>query len=86
MSAKNFLFFYISMLLVSCQSDPRLYFKAPEITPAIVNNCDGYKDGELIDVTNFLAVDPLEYNTLQEYYEDKELRLYICLKYKRRCR
>ena len=74
------------MLLISCQTDSRAYFKAPEITPVIVNNCDGYRNGNLVDVTNFLAVDPDDYKTLQEYYEDKEFRLYVCLKYRKGCK
>ena len=88
MIVKNFRYFFISIILASCDSVPNNYFKRPEISP-IISNGDGtgFRNGELVpDLTNNLCITPKEYNELYEFYDDIELRLYICLKYNRRCR
>lgn len=72
--------------MVSCrlEKDP---FNRPKISPAINSNCGGYRNGEYIDTTNWLSVSPEEYNqVIQPYWEDKEYRLYICLKFPGRCK
>lgn len=59
------------------------YFKRPDLDACISNN-DGtcYLRGELVeDTENWLCSSPENYGTIQEYYEDKEHRLMICLKY-----
>jgi len=78
---------------VSCQTpDARRiseYVGRPEFSPACISNGDGtcYKDGELLeDTTNFLMTDGEEYGRLVDHLENVERRLYICLKYRRRCR
>jgi len=77
-------------LLISCAScestRARDYLNAPTVIPAINANCGGFRDGEFIDTTNFLSVDSKDYDTLISYVEDIEARLYICLKYKRKCK
>lgn len=82
-TVNSFLLFLVIILTVSCRvpEDP---FNRPKIVPAIVNNCSGFRNGEEIDVTNFLAVDHLEYEQLQSFYEDVEFRLYICNRSRRR--
>jgi hypothetical protein len=75
------------MTLTGCQTTSiREYFNAPDVKESIVNECTGYQNGELIDVTNHISVDPSDYEVLKTYYEDKEYRLYICLKYPRKCK
>jgi len=70
-----------------CQSTkPSEYFGRKKIAPAINSNCGAFQAGEYIDATNYISVSPEDYEYLINYFEDKELRLYVCLKYKRRCR
>lgn len=66
----------------SCQS-PGLYFGRPSIVPTINNEGTGFRNGVEIDTTNFICVDPKEYGIIQDYYEDKEYRLYLCLRHNR---
>ena len=82
MNAKHFQLFLLILVAVSCTT-PAEYFKRPGIMPTINNVGTGYRNGEEIDTTNFICVDPSEYNTLQDYYNDKEYRLYRCLKFNR---
>lgn len=76
------------MILTSSCNTPEDYFKRPKIDPTILNgDGTGYKAGVLVeDTTNFLAVDSYEYLELEEYIDDLEYRLFICLKYPKRCR
>lgn len=85
---KGFLLVLFSLIFLgSCQSTkPGEYFNRPKVIPAINSNCTAVKDGELIDATNFISVSAEDYDLIQKYYEDKEFRLYICLKYKRKCK
>jgi len=86
-NAKSFLLFLLTILAVNSCRVPNNPFNRPEITPTIMGNCAGFRDGQEIDATNFIGVDPLEYNQLEEYYDDIEYRLYICKRYgSRRCR
>jgi hypothetical protein len=72
---------------VSCESTrARDYLNAPQIIPAINSNCTGVRDDEFIDATNFISVSPQDYDALIDYVSDIEARLYICLKYKRKCK
>jgi hypothetical protein len=66
----------------SCQS-AGTYFGKPEIIPTINNSGTGFRNGVEVDTTNFICVDPSEYSILQEYYNDKEYRLFMCLRYNR---
>ena len=85
LSAKHLVKFSLILAIVSCET-PRQYFNRPKVEPTINNACTGYRDGELVDTTNHITVSPEEYVLVQEYYEDKEYRLYKCLKFgKRRC-
>jgi hypothetical protein len=81
---RHFLLFLMILIISSCQT-PNDYFNRPVIIPTINNECTGFQDGQLIDTTNFISVSPEDYDILQQYYEDKEYRLYRCLKYGR-CR
>lgn len=72
------------LISVSCTSTkPSEYFNRKKINPAINSNCGAFQDGVQIDATNFISVSPDDYNYLLDYFEDKELRLYKCLKFKR---
>ena len=74
------------IFLVSCESTrARDYLNAPNVIPTINANCSGYRDGEYTDTT-YLSVSPEDYDTLISYVEDLETRLYVCLKYKRKCK
>jgi hypothetical protein len=74
-------------LVASCESTrARDYLNAPTIIPAINANCGGYRDGEFVDATNFISVSAEDHDTLIDYVDDIETRLYICLKYKRKCK
>lgn len=79
------LYFLILITLFSCKlpSDP---FNRPKISPTINSNCTGFQNGEMIDATNFISVSTDDYDLLQTYYDDIEYRLYICKKYKKRCK
>lgn len=79
-NAKHFLLF--CMILTGCKT-PSEYFGRPNISPAINNTGTGFRNGVEIDTTNFICVDPQEYGVIQEYFEDKEFRLFNCLKYGR---
>ena len=81
-SAKFYLLFLL--ILTGCKT-PSQYFSRPKITPTINNEGTGFRNGVEIDTTNFICVDPSEYEILQDYFEDKEYRLFLCLKYNR-CR
>lgn len=71
----------------SCESTkPGIYFNRRKVIPAINSNCTAFQDGDVIDATNYISVSPEDYQYLEEYYDDKEFRLYICLKYKKRCK
>jgi|ETNvirome_6_1000_1030641.scaffolds.fasta_scaffold00968_2 hypothetical protein len=76
-----------TILISSCDT-PEEYFKRPDIPPTLLNgDGTGFRNGELIEnTTNYIAVDPDEYIELEEYIDDIELRLYTCLKSRRRCK
>lgn len=71
-----------SLTLISCKT-PSQYFNRPNIDLTVNNEGTGFRNGIEIDTTNFICVEPLEYEAIQEYYEDKEYRLFKCLKYGR---
>lgn len=79
-NAKLYLLFLL--ILIACKT-PSEYFSRPKVTPTINNVGTGFRNGVEIDTTNFICVDPSEYEILQEYFEDKEFRLFRCLKYGR---
>ena len=85
-NVKSFLLILTVLITASCQTiEAGRYFKRPNIK-ACISNGDGtcYIKGELVeDTTNFLCSDPENYATIQEYYEDKEYRLMLCLRYGR---
>ena len=59
------------------------YFNRKNIEAAINSNCGAYRNGEYIDATNYISVSPEDYSYLMNYYEDKESRLYKCLRFNR---
>jgi hypothetical protein len=86
MNARFYLLFCL-ILISSCQT-PKDPFNRPKIEPTIANgDGTGFRDGEFIpDTTNMLCVDPNEYSTLYDFWDDIEFRLYICTRYPRRCK
>jgi len=72
------------LISASCTSTkPSEYFGRIKVNQAINSNCGAFQNGEQIDATNYISVSPDDYAYLLEYFEDKELRLYKCLKFKR---
>lgn len=82
MTTKGKPFLLLLLVLWSCNT-PQRYFNRPKVLPTINNVGTGFRDGVEIDTTNYICVDPSEYDTIQEYFTDKEYRLYVCLKYNR---
>ena len=82
MKEKHLVLFCMTLILSSCQV-PSEYFNRKKVVPAINSNCTGFQNGEITDVTNWISVSPEEYEYLREYYQDKEYRLFKCLKYNR---
>lgn len=79
--AKLFPLFFLS--LVSCET-PRDYFNRPNATLCIANN-DGtaFCNGEQVEAANMVCTFPDDYYELQGYYNNKEYRLYKCLRFGR---
>lgn len=77
------LFYIFIVIFISCRSQaPRQYFNRPIVKPTIANgDGTGYRDGELVDTTNMICAPPLEYNLIEDYFIDKETRLYFCLRF-----
>tara|TARA_R110000851_G_scaffold282271_1_gene435773 strand:+ start:1264 stop:1737 length:474 start_codon:yes stop_codon:yes gene_type:complete len=74
-------------ILTSCQTTiPSAYFERPLIIPAIANQCTGFINGNEVDITNNLCATTLERDEMLRYLEDIENRLYVCLKWPRRCK
>ena len=86
LNVRQFLLLLVTFTIVSCKT-PAEYFNRPVIHPTIMNgDGTGYKNGELIeDTTNMIGITPEEYDIMLEYYDDKEFRLMVCLKYPKRC-
>ena len=82
LSAKHFQLFLTILLLSSCQT-PDNYFNRRDIVPAINNQCDGYRNGALIDTTNFISIDTEQYEYLIDYYSEHEYFHYKCKKFGR---
>lgn len=83
MNIANF-FLLLCLVLTSCRTQvPRQYFNRPEYDPTISNgDGTGYRNGELVDSTeNMLCIEPTKYQKLEEYWIDKEYRLYVCLRF-----
>ena len=80
-NAKLYLLFLL--ILIACKTPSEYFGRRTDIVPAINNQCTAFRNGIEIDATNFICVDPSEYEILQEYFEDKEFRLFRCLKYGR---
>lgn len=79
---KEKLYLLCLLILIGCKT-PSQYFSRPKVLPTINNEGTGFRDGVEIDTTNFICVDPKEYEVLQDYYDDKEYRLFLCLKFNR---
>lgn len=87
MKSAKLILLCLLIFLVSCESTrARDYLNAPTVIPTINANCSGYRNGEYADTTNYLSVSPEDYDTLIGYVENLEARLYVCLKYKRKCK
>lgn len=80
---KNAKLYLLFLLILTACKTPSEYFSRPKVIPTINNVGTGFRNGVEIDTTNFICVDPSEYEILQEYFEDKEFRLFRCLKYGR---
>jgi hypothetical protein len=52
----------------------------------INSQCRAFVNGEDVDATNWISISPDEYSLIRDYSEDKEYRLYICLKFPKRCK
>lgn len=85
-SANNLALFLLIILALSSCRVPNDPFNRPKPIPTIMSNCSGFRDGEIVDATNFIGVNADEYKALEEFYEDIEYRLYICKRFPRRCR
>ena len=82
MKKERFLVLF-SLIFLSCNT-PSRYFSRPSISPTIANgDGTGYRNGELVNTTNMICVSPNDYTVIEDYFDDKEYRLYICLKYNR---
>lgn len=79
-SAKLYLLFSMTLITLSCQTAGE-YFNRKKVNYAINSNCGGFVNGEYVDTTNWISVAPEDFDYLIEYYEDKEDRLYKCLKF-----
>lgn len=81
----------LSVFLSCNDQEIKKYFGRPDL-PSCVSIGDGksycVSDTEegYVDNTNHLTISPQNYDVLERYYKDKELRLYICLKYPKRCK
>ena len=85
---KNAKFYLLCcLILIGCNS-PQVgqYFRRPVFEQTVANVGSGYRNGELVDITNNICVSTDELKQLESYYNDKEFRLYVCLKYPRKCR
>ncbi len=77
---------YLMMLTIcSCQTTGQ-YFNRPKVSMGINSQCRAFVNGEDVDATNWISISPDEYSLIRDYSEDKEYRLYICLKFPKRCK
>jgi hypothetical protein len=87
-NARLFLLLLTTLLIgAKCSQDAGTYFKRPNIEPCISNG-DGtsWCNGELTDNINHITQTADNFDRLVDYCEDKETRLFICLKYPSRCK
>jgi hypothetical protein len=77
---KNIIMLTLFVIITGCQTAGE-YFGRKKINYAINSNCGGFVNGEYIDTTNWISVSPGDFDYLIEYYEDKEDRLFKCLKF-----
>ncbi len=86
-NVKHLVSFWLMLIAaISCRlpNDP---FNRPKITPTIANNDGtGFRNGERVEVVNMVCVAADEQFELENYYDDKEYRLQICLLYPKRCK
>lgn len=75
--------------MTSCVSTPKVakFFNRPHFTECISNG-DGtmFCNGEIFDSLNSICTLPEDAENIKNYYSDKEFRLFVCLKYPRKCR
>lgn len=75
------------IMVISCDNDPKIaaYFERPYFEEC-VSNGDGtmFCNGEEVSTAGSTCT--RDSKQIKRYYNDKEKRLYICLKYPRRCR
>jgi hypothetical protein len=76
-------YFIILLLAVSCKT-PSEYFNRPKVMMCIANG-DGtmFCNGQVYNSANAICTLPEDYDTISEYYEDKEFRLYKCKRFGR---
>jgi hypothetical protein len=83
--------FALLVLISSCQTPDAADIARRVGRPVFPNPClsngDGtcFRNGELENTENMICGTPEEYDEIQTYIEDQELRLYICLRNSRRC-
>lgn len=80
---KCFQLLLLVLIVCSCRSQaPRQYFNRPQVTPVIANgDGTGFKDGELVSTKNMICSEPNNYQKIEDYFIDKETRLYFCLRF-----
>jgi hypothetical protein len=71
----------------NCSHDAGKFFNRPKIREGISLG-DGYSayNGEEVSNYKHITIYPEDYLEGKDYCSDKEYRLYICLKYPKRCK
>lgn len=85
----HYLLLLIALTICSCEVNEKVakYFKRPIFEECIANG-DGtmFCNGKLELSENAACIRPLDAFEMKSYYNDKEFRLYKCLKNPRGCR
>ncbi len=84
-NAKLLALYSMMLTICSCQTAGE-FFNRPKFSLGINNECTAFVNGQEVDATNWISTPPNDYNLIQGYSEDKEYRLFICLKYPKRCK
>jgi len=71
MTEKNYLYCFIFIILISCQTVGDVFHR-PKIDAMIANgDGTGYRNGELIeDTTNMMCITTGEYDVMYSFYDD----------------
>ena len=91
-NVKLYLLFLLTLIVSSCQTPNAArisqYVGRPNFESPCIANGDGtcFREGGLQDNTNNICGTPRGYDDVQDHLEEIEKRLYICLKFKRKCK